>query len=740
MATKQARRRKTAKQREAMNFRAFSVRAQSINTEAATVETIISTETPVPMVDWERYEMVPEVLRSDGMQSPEQVPLLDSHNRNSMVDQYGSVRAIRVDGQSVAGVLHFSANEDAQQAFRMVQEGHATDVSAGYQVLEKTYVPRGQNAVIAGRQYAGPVNVVTKWKLREVSLTPIGADEQAKLRGFEAFPLFEEKEGFEMEPELRALLESRGMPAGLDDKQAQSWMVENLRAEKQEKHHSLPQSISQEEVRKIIAEQVKGELKQEQQRIEKFRAEVDSLLDVAEMPEIASRAYGCADIAAVRDLIKNERAERASKMPQGHHIVVKGDGAQEFVRDIGTALNLRAMDQVAPPADEFGFVPENVAKRREVAREKAFPKEQHAKGADRWRNASLYELAHQYVETIYGVDTRGMTREDIAKIAMFGTDAARKMGMSFRSNDAAVHTTGSFANLTLDAVNKSVRLGYAEAPSTWEGPMRRGTSVSDFKTIHRVQAGAIPNLPLWPDNSDPEKASFADSKESYAVESRSLEISFSYRLLVNDDMSFLSRVPGQMGNAARRTVNTVAWSQITANGVMGDGVALFAAATGNRKRTNLTTGAGTPSTTTLQTLTNLMRQMRGGNTPENAEGADILNLEPRYLVVPSALEKDAKQLVLSVYDPGSANMAYNTASTLIPIVEPLLDSSSATAWYLFADPSQIDTVEVTFLAGQEVPQVRNWMDERNLAQNWTILQTFAAKALDHRGMQKHAGA
>ena len=135
-----------------------------------------------------------------------------------------------------------------------------------------------------------------------------------------------------------------------------------------------------------------------------------------------------------------------------------------------------------------------------------------------------------------------------------------------------------------------------------------------------------------------------------------------------------------------------------------------------------------------------MRQMRGENTPEENESTDILNLQPRYIVGPGALDTTIKQLVLSAYDPGSANMLYNTATQLIPVIEPLLDVDSTTAWYLFASPSQIDTVEVSFLQGQETPAVRSYTDEKTLSQCAIVLQSFGAKALNHRGMQKHAGA
>ena len=114
---------------------------------------------------------------------------------------------------------------------------------------------------------------------------------------------------------------------------------------------------------------------------------------------------------------------------------------------------------------------------------------------------------------------------------------------------------------------------------------------------------------------------------------------------------------------------------------------------------------------------------------------------PRYIVGPSALRTTILQTVLSIADPASTNQnTYNPSNNLIPVIEPLLDAASTTAWYLFADSAQIDTVEVTFLQGYETPQVRDHIDPETMAQNFYVLQPVAAKALNHRGVQKHAGA
>jgi hypothetical protein len=114
---------------------------------------------------------------------------------------------------------------------------------------------------------------------------------------------------------------------------------------------------------------------------------------------------------------------------------------------------------------------------------------------------------------------------------------------------------------------------------------------------------------------------------------------------------------------------------------------------------------------------------------------------PRYIVVPSALRTTALQVVRSIADPNGTHAGVvNVNNDLIPVVEPLLDANSSTAWYLFAEPTRVETVEVTFLQGQETPRTRMITDQKKLSQEYIILQTFAAKALDHRGVQKHAGA
>lgn len=158
------------------------VRASTVDQNMRSVDAVISTENPVPMYDHDRGERVDEVLLASGAEFPSQVVMLDAHRRESTDDVIGSVRRIRTEGRLIVGSLFFAADRKSTEIFAMVRDGHVTDVSAGYVVLARTFVPSGKTQSIDGRTFSGPVSVVTKWKLREVSVVPIGADDQAKLR------------------------------------------------------------------------------------------------------------------------------------------------------------------------------------------------------------------------------------------------------------------------------------------------------------------------------------------------------------------------------------------------------------------------------------------------------------------------------------------------------------------------------------------------------------------------------
>ncbi|WP_166820512.1 phage major capsid protein [Thalassoroseus pseudoceratinae] len=659
----------------------LEVRTFHVRTNGNRIEAIATTESPVPMFDYERYEVVPETLLMSGVDLPERIPLLDSHNRDRVKDILGSARNLRIEGDKL--ILDIDVSNTEADVKKKIDEKHITDLSIGYSVLKKLYVPEDETAMIDGRAFSGPMNVATQWELREVSLTPIGADQLAKIRKQQhGGTLAKEETKNQTKPEN----EPEANNTRSETKKEETPKVEQPKAEeRQEATKPRKRSATQR-----INDSVQKALKEQRDRFAAIRNECKRHGIEADADELCEKYESVAEArAAILDILaKRAPTIRTDYVRFGASEVDKTNDAMRDGLAVRCGLKKTDEKELAPGWQDF-------------------------------RNATLLDLAKANLER-NGVRVRGLSNHDIATQALTG---------SVRGADYGFHTGADFTNLLLDAANKSLLQGYEEAPVTWRQCFRQAPSVSDFKAINRVRLSEAPSLDVWPDNSEPNQLSLSDQKESYNVEAYSNIISISYQTLVNDDLDALSRVPQLLGAAAARTVNATAWAIITSNPAMADGYNLF----DNTNHANDVSSGGVPGTTELNTMRAKLRTQTGMN------GA-TLGLVPRYLVGPAALESSILQITNSEYDPTASKFqVFNPNRNLVPVIEPILDSNSTKKWYLFADPSQIDTIEVSFLQGQESPIIRSWTDQKTLSMNFHVLQSFGTKAVDHRGVHRNAG-
>jgi HK97 family phage major capsid protein len=178
-----------------LTLRSMPLQPTTYNAEARSVRAVVATDTEVQVYDWERGEVIVEYLLADGFQLPEgraQVPLLDSHFRWGVGGVLGSVRDFSVMGGQVLGDVYFSSAEDSRDPETKVREGHLTDLSGGYSVEESVWVQRGEKKLIGAREFVGPCKISTRWTLREVSVTAIGADALTTFRSEQIPPQMQE--------------------------------------------------------------------------------------------------------------------------------------------------------------------------------------------------------------------------------------------------------------------------------------------------------------------------------------------------------------------------------------------------------------------------------------------------------------------------------------------------------------------------------------------------------------------
>jgi phage major head subunit gpT-like protein len=224
-----------------------------------------------------------------------------------------------------------------------------------------------------------------------------------------------------------------------------------------------------------------------------------------------------------------------------------------------------------------------------------------------------------------------------------------------------------------------------------------------------------------------------DGAETYAVLTYGRIVALSRQAIINDDLRGFDRLVSAFGNSSRRLENRTVYAQLTANAPLSDTVALFHA-----NHANLQTGAG--SALQMSALTAARAAMRVQKGYQNEE----LNVVPNFLICPAALEQAAYQLTSSQYVPAKSSdvneFRFGGRTALTPIIEPILDASSATAWYMASDSNQIDTVEYCYLDGAEGPVIETDAGFDVDGISYKCRLDFAAKAVDYRGLYKANGA
>ena len=128
----------------------------------------------------------------------------------------------------------------------------------------------------------------------------------------------------------------------------------------------------------------------------------------------------------------------------------------------------------------------------------------------------------------------------------------------------------------------------------------------------------------------------------------------------------------------------------------------------------------------------LMRLQKG------VDGTTLINVPPKALPVPAALETLAQQIVSEVAAVELVNVN-PFAGGFDVIAEPRLDADSATAWYLFADPGRQMGLTLAKLADEPEPFIESQLGWRVDGTEFKVRFTRACGWVDYRGAVKNPG-
>lgn len=421
--------------------------------------------------------------------------------------------------------------------------------------------------------------------------------------------------------------------------------------------------------------------------------------------DVIRREATAAERARVTEI--NE-AVRGLRLDQSFadELIAKDTSADEARRLAIAKAAERSNDTIKPPMGHIETLVDEVETRRagvEEALLHRYNPAQHklSDNGKRFSGLSLIEIGRELL-TQRGVDIRGMSRDQIATRAML--------------------TTGDFPYILANVANKTLRQAYEAAPQTFK-PFTRMVTAPDFKTIARTALGDSPTLEKVNEHGEYKYGSVSEARENYAIASYGKIVALTRQTLINDDLSAFTRLPEMFGRAAADLESDTVWGIITANAALADSIALFHASHGN-----LPTGAAI-SVAQLGVCRAAMRVQTG------LDGRKI-NVTPRYLLVPAALETIAQQFTSQAYAASASSSINPFAGALQVLAEPRLDTASTTAWYMAADPAQIDTIEYAYLEGNQGVYLETKDGWEIDGVEFKARLDFGAKAIDFRGLVK----
>jgi hypothetical protein len=246
-------------------------------------------------------------------------------------------------------------------------------------------------------------------------------------------------------------------------------------------------------------------------------------------------------------------------------------------------------------------------------------------------------------------------------------------------------STHSIANVVGTAYGKFLLNGYTSVESVWDR-ISMIRPVSDFKAVTGVRVNGGFTFEEVGPAGELKSAEATDEARSFGAKSYGRISAISRRDIINDDLGALTVVPTRLGRGAALRFNTNFWTEFQASNAT-----YFERATA---------GAGN-----ALSLTSLKAAVSAYRKVTDADGSP-LSVAPAMLLLPPELEIAGAELMGSALIHGTSGAApsTNVLAGRYQVVSSVYLSSAST-WWLVANPGDLNAMEVLFLNGNRNPVV-----------------------------------
>jgi hypothetical protein len=295
-----------------------------------------------------------------------------------------------------------------------------------------------------------------------------------------------------------------------------------------------------------------------------------------------------------------------------------------------------------------------------------------------------------------------------------------------------LHGTSDFTIVLGDAVGRELQRAFESAEA---GVLHaaRAVTANDFRSRYPVRLGDAPQLLKVNEHGEFKRGTIVeDAQPVWKLDTFGRIFGLTRQAIINDDLGAFNNIPSMFGIAAREFESQQVVSLLTsASGLgptMGDESPLFH--TANHR--NLASSGSVPSIASLGAARTAMRLQK--NLDDR-----VINVVPKFLIVPAALETAAEQLLASI-NATTVDDVNPFTGKLTLLVDPRLDAASSIRWYLAGDPGRYDGLEIAHLAGSEGPLTETNVGFDVDGVEFKVRLDFGCGFTDYRSFYANPGA
>ena len=340
-------------------------------------------------------------------------------------------------------------------------------------------------------------------------------------------------------------------------------------------------------------------------------------------------------------------------------------------------------------------------------------------------------------------DLMGMSLRDLAIECLA---SAGETGLNRRSSEEIYNMvqrqffnpTAAFPAILDNAINKAYVEGHKTVAVTFDKWTKKGT-LKDFKTHdNNYLGGPAGEFLEVPEGGELKHDVFKDEKRpTRKLKTYGRQFTLSRQAFINDDIDLVTKIPAKYAASARKTINKQCYQILVKNPAIYDGTELFSKAHGNL----VTTGTGITQASMQAMIMALQNQVD--------EFGEAIIVRPATIIVPSGMAFDIYTLFNSptIHTEGNTqavNPLYRYANTIQVIEDPTINVlcggfGNVMPWFLLGANDDTDFIEVDYLNGQEIPNIRRMEAPGTLGFVWDIYLDWGISVMDFRGAIKNPG-